>query len=102
MEPLGGPMEPLGTGSGGLAVQEFTDESAPATAVKTVSKSPSRIAIQRLRQDRVAMISLSIVLFFVVIAIFAPLLAKLEGQDYRAYHFDLINGYGWPTISPNS
>jgi len=102
MEPLGGPMEPLGPGSGGLAVQEVMDEPAPATGVKTVSKSPTRIALTRIRQDRVAMICLSVVIFFILIAIFAPLLAKLEGQDYRVYHFDLTDSYGWPTIPPNA
>jgi peptide/nickel transport system permease protein len=102
MDPQGGSMEPLATGSGGLAVQEATDDAAPVSEVKTVSKSPSRIAFQRLRKDRVAMISLSVVIFFVLIAIFAPLLAKLEGQDYRAYHFNLTDIYGFPTISPNS
>jgi ABC-type dipeptide/oligopeptide/nickel transport system permease subunit len=102
MEPLGGSMEPLGTGSGGLAVQEFVDETQATSTVKTVSKSPSRIALQRIRKDRIAMTCLGIVIVFVLIAIFAPLLASLEGQNYTTFHFDLIDAYGFPTISPNS
>ncbi len=82
MEPLGGSMQPLGTGSGGLAVQDVADETLAPNAVKTVSKSPTKIAIQRIRKDRVAMVSLCVVLFFVLVAIFAPLLASLEGQSY--------------------
>ena len=102
MEPLGGSMEPLGTGSGGLAVQELSDDVLTPNTVKTVSKSPTKIALARLRQDRIAMISLSVVLFFVLVAIFAPLLAQLEGQNYTKLHQDLTDAYGFPTIGLNS
>jgi len=70
--------------------------------VKTVSKSPTRIALSRLRKDRVAMICLSIFVFFILIAVFAPLLAKLEGQDYTTRHFELIDDFGYPTVGPSS
>jgi peptide/nickel transport system permease protein len=52
----------------------------PGGAVIATSKSPTRIALQRLRQDKVAMTCFWIFVFFVLVAIFAPLLAKLEGQ----------------------
>jgi peptide/nickel transport system permease protein len=69
-----------------------------APAVRAVSKSPTKIALARLRSDKIAMISLGVVIFFVLIAIFAPLLAKLEGQDPYTYHFDLVNDYGLPKV----
>jgi len=69
---------------------------------KSVGKSPTRIAMGRLRQDRLAMTCATVVGFFVLVAIFAPLLAKLEGQDATTLHQDLIDQYGFPTIGPNS
>jgi peptide/nickel transport system permease protein len=69
---------------------------------KSVGKSPTRIALGRLRQNRLAMTCAGIVGFFVLIAIFAPLLAKLEGQDATTLHQDLIDQYGFPTIGPTT
>jgi peptide/nickel transport system permease protein len=85
----------------------FSDEPEAAAATpeqkaKTHGKSPTRIALTRLRNDRIAVVCLVILVFFVVIAVFAPLLAKLEGQSYTALHQDLIDDYGYPTIGPNS
>src|SRR6185295_4385218 len=61
----------------------------------------TQIALARLRKDKVAMICLGIFLFFVAIAIFAPLLSKLEGQDPNTLHQDLLDQYGLPIISAN-
>ncbi|WP_232533644.1 ABC transporter permease [Plantactinospora sp. KBS50] len=68
----------------------------------TVSKSPTRIAFERLRADRVAMICAGIFVLFIVIAVFAPLLAKLEGQTPTEYHQGMIDDYGFPTIGMTS
>ena len=78
------------------------DPAAPDQKIVTRGKSPLAIALTRLRNDRVAMICLGIFLFFVFIAIFAPLLAKLEGQNATTFHHDLIDDYGFPTVGPNS
>jgi peptide/nickel transport system permease protein len=67
-----------------------------------VSKSPTRIALDRLRKDRIAVVCGAIFLFFLFVAIFAPLLAKLEGQDTTTLHLDLIDEYGFPTIGVTS
>src|SRR5690349_9985148 len=67
--------------------------------VETRRKSPTQIALARLRKDRLAMVCLGIFLFFVAIAVFAPLLAKLEGQDPTTLHQDLLDQYGLPTIA---
>ena len=69
--------------------------------VDTRRKSPTQIALARLRKDKVAVICASIFAFFVLIAIFAPLLAKLEGQDPTTLHQDLVDQYGFPAIAPN-
>jgi ABC-type dipeptide/oligopeptide/nickel transport system permease subunit len=82
------------------------DHPASAEPVRTSAtphgKSPSRIAFDRLRKDRIAVICASIVLIFILLAVFAPLLAKLEGQNYRAFNTDLVDEYGFPTIAANA
>ncbi|WP_027343758.1 ABC transporter permease [Hamadaea tsunoensis] len=94
-------MEPVITGTDPIAEPMAQAGTAPG-GVKTVSKSPTRIALARLRKDRVAMICLGIFVAFLLIAIFAPLLAKLEGQDYTTRNFDLIDDFGYPTVGPSS
>lgn len=54
---------------------------AEPEAHEIAGKSPLRIAAERLRHDKVAMASLIVVLFFVFIAVFAPLLARAFGVD---------------------
>lgn len=100
-------MEPLieeadlsrtGASKGALAPTPAT----PEKKVSTRGKSPTAIAFARLRKDKVAVTCFSVFVFFVLIAIFAPLLARLEGQDISTLHQDLIDEYGFPTIGPNS
>jgi peptide/nickel transport system permease protein len=82
------------------------DHPASAEPVRTSAtphgKSPSRIAFDRLRKDRIAVICASIVLIFILLAVFAPLLAKIEGQNYKAFNTDLVDEYGFPTIAANA
>ena len=42
-------------------------------------KSPMRIALGRLRRDWIAMVSLGFVVFFILVAVFAPLICKIFG-----------------------
>jgi ABC-type dipeptide/oligopeptide/nickel transport system permease subunit len=96
-------VEPVITGTETLTeptVGVIPGQSGPA--VVATSKSPTRIALQRLRKDRVAMVCLGIFILFILIAIFAPLLVKLEGQDPYTNRFDLTDRYGFPTIGVNS
>ncbi len=98
MQPVG--IEPTPASHADLGVR---DEAAETThVVKTVSKSPTKIAFARLRKDKTAMVSLAIFVFFILVAIFCPLLAKLEGQSPYAYHQNLIDLYGFPTVGANS
>lgn len=85
-------MEPVITGTETLTEPpQVGVTSGPAKPGPSVSRSPTRIALERLRKDKVAMTCLGIFVFFVLVAIFAPLLAKLEGQDPTSYNFDLID-----------
>jgi peptide/nickel transport system permease protein len=58
--------------------------------------------MDRLRQDRVAVVCASIVLFFILIAILAPVLTKLEGGDVGTFNPDLVDEFGFPTIGVNA
>jgi peptide/nickel transport system permease protein len=96
LEPL---IEEAGVERVGAPIDAMTTPTGEAKKVETRRKSPTQIALARLRKDRLAMVCLGIFLFFVVIAVFAPLLAKLEGQDPTTLHQDLLDQYGLPTIS---
>jgi len=74
------------------------NELTPPKKMSTRGKSPTAIALTRLRKDRVAVTCAVIFVFFLLIAIFAPLLVKLEGQDPTTLHQDLVDQYGFPTI----
>jgi ABC-type dipeptide/oligopeptide/nickel transport system permease subunit len=65
-------------------------------------KSPTRVAVDRLRKDRVAVICAFVVLFFILIAIFAPVLTKIEGGDIGTFHPELVDEYGFPTFAANA
>ena len=54
-------------------------------------RSPSQIAWERLRHDTLAVSCFAVLVFFVLVAVFAPLLVALEGETLNAYHSDLIS-----------
>jgi len=74
------------------------ERPAGGPVIVTKTKSPFRIALIRLRKDKAAMVGLVVFVFFVLVAIFAPLLAKIEGQNVTDFHQELTNIYGIPTI----
>ena len=63
-------------------------------------KSPTRIALQRLRSDKVAVISASIIFFFVLLALFAPLIAKAWGVQPEGASASEFVLNGLPKIGP--
>ena len=70
-------------------------------AKKIESRSPMQIALLRLRKDKVAMICLGVTVFFILMGIFAPLLAGLEGQSPTETHPELIGDDNLPTFYVN-
>jgi peptide/nickel transport system permease protein len=96
VEPIAQEVEAVQPGL--LSDEPETVAATPEEKAKTRGKSPTKIALTRLRQDRVAMVALGVVVLFVLIAIFAPLLAKLEGQDPYTLHQDLVDDFSYPTI----
>jgi peptide/nickel transport system permease protein len=81
-----------------------TSDASPSTAAVNVKpgRSPSQIALTRLRGDKMALVCVGVVLFFVLVAIFAPVLTAIEGQNYADFNTDLVDQYGFPIIGPNS
>lgn len=76
-------------------------DAVPVASTKEHGKSPSRIAFDRLRKDRMAIVCACVVLFFILVAVLAPLLCALEGQNYSDFHTTLVDEFGFPTIAPN-
>ncbi|NEY31459.1 ABC transporter permease subunit [Streptomyces sp. PRKS01-65] len=83
------------------------DSAIPAkttAAQGTESRSPGRLAWNRFKRDRTGVISAFVVIFFFVIGICAPLIAKLYGKDpYTTYGMNipgLLNEFNFP-VKPN-
>lgn len=74
------------------------DGAADGASVQ--GRSLGRIAWERLKSDRLALAGGVVVLFLIVVALLAPVLAGLVGQDPETHHEDLINPlFGTPTGS---
>ena len=90
---------------GSLTTAEaLTPQDEPAKdQARSHGRSPSQIAWDRLKADKVAITCFVIVVFFVLVAVFAPLLVRLEGEVLNQYHSDLISAENtYPTIGANS
>src|SRR4051812_36040841 len=73
---------------------DLTDESAAEIA----ARSPLELFWRRLRRDKVALIALGIVLFMVIVALFAPLIVKVFGlPNPNTQNDDLLGDFGEPT-----
>ncbi len=79
----------------GVEVTAPADE-APARTKEFVGRSPGQLAWGRLRRDRTAMISGTAMVIFLILALAAPLIAKLYGVGpYEQFQVDL-DSYGMP------
>ncbi|GHB66958.1 hypothetical protein GCM10010377_67440 [Streptomyces viridiviolaceus] len=80
------------------AAEEAAVAGAEAKAVQ--GRSLGRIAWERLKRDKLALTGGIVVLFLVVIALLAPVITSLLGQDPNEYHEDLIDPlFGTPVGS---
>ncbi|GGL77640.1 ABC transporter permease [Streptomyces fumigatiscleroticus] len=88
---------------------EVTDETvetspSPSTPKGGESRSPGQLAWRRFKRDRTGVISACVVIFFFVIALAAPLIAKVYGKDpYTTYGLNtpgLLGDNGFP-VAPN-
>ncbi|RPK44068.1 Dipeptide transport system permease protein DppC [Streptomyces sp. ADI92-24] len=95
--------------SNAAAPLEVADAKTPAASDPSAPKggdgrSPGKLAWRRFKRDRTGVISAYVVIFFFVIAICAPLIAKLYGKDpYTTYgqnDTSLLDDFGSPVL-PN-
>jgi peptide/nickel transport system permease protein len=93
--------------NGGSLTLEPEGEPDKASAVGTgelAGRTPGQLAWMRFKRDKTGIVCAGVVLFFIVIAVFAPLIAKLYGKNpTELYGQDtpgLLNAYGLP-MKPN-
>jgi ABC-type dipeptide/oligopeptide/nickel transport system permease subunit len=100
-----------------LSEHDTSTEEPLLVKQEIAGRSPMQIAVARLRSDKIAMACLVVVVLFVIVAVFAPLLTKLFGveldggvpsEDLDQFNFPLIgppdHGFTWEAplgISPN-
>jgi peptide/nickel transport system permease protein len=85
----------VSAGTADLLLEENADVG-PTSDI--AARSPVQLFWRRLRRDKVALTALSIVLFMVLVAIFAPLIVKGLGlPDPNVQNDDLLGDFGEPT-----
>ena len=84
--------EMLTTGPGG---PEETDKG-PA------GRSPTRIALDRLRTDKIAMVCLAVITFFVLVAVFAGVICNIVGVSPTVGHAKLLNQFTFPKVGASA
>jgi peptide/nickel transport system permease protein len=93
------PVEPEGAATPVPPLDPYRPQDEP---IKTIQgRSPWKLAFERLRHDRAAMISLGVLLFVAVLAIVAPLVASLTGHGvYQQFRTSGMTPEGIP-VGPN-
>lgn len=85
----------------GVVLPEGPDESIDPSE-EVAARTPWQLARERLLSDRVAMISLGAILFMVLLAIFAPVVANLTGHAVNEQYRDIaLSDVGLP-VGPSS
>ena len=74
-----------------IAVSDASEiDTAPdAPAAKIQGRSPWKLAFERLRRDKAAVACAIIIILIVLMAIFAPLFAKITGHPPNEQYFDI-------------
>jgi peptide/nickel transport system permease protein len=73
----------------------------PLAAKKIQGRSPWRLAFERLRRDRAAIVSLVVIILIVVMAIIAPVFASITGHPPNQQYFDTGLTLDGSPIGPN-
>jgi peptide/nickel transport system permease protein len=85
-----------------LPSPEHAGDEAERPTGAIAGKSPTRIALDRLRHDKVALVCGFIFLLFVLIAVFAPQICQLFGVELRKGTVDMTDEFGFPLQGPNA
>lgn len=78
------------------AVLESADDTGVVVEPAAVGLSPFRLGMRRVRRDRVAVVAFWVVMFFVFVGLFAPILVKVLNIDPYALDREAVNDYGLP------
>ncbi|MEV7229319.1 MULTISPECIES: ABC transporter permease [Polymorphospora] len=92
-------MQPVGDGMTGSAMEVGSPTDAPQTTAEErnfVGRSPGQLAWLRLKRDKTAIFSFSLVVFFAVVALAAPLIEMFYGVSPTQNHSDKLNRQGFP------
>ena len=99
------------------SAEVLTEESEgrPSTPVREhqdvrTGRSPGQVAWARLKKDKVAIVCFAIILFFILVAVFAPFLYSLQSvdpitgakADPYTVHTELVDLNGLPTVGMSS
>jgi ABC-type dipeptide/oligopeptide/nickel transport system permease subunit len=89
-------LEVMGTGDAAAEVPENEVQRK-----KIAGRSPNQIAFDRLRKDKVAIVCAAITLFFILVAVFCPLIARALGvnTDYPDAA-STLRPDGYPLVGP--
>jgi peptide/nickel transport system permease protein len=74
-------------------------EALLAGAGRTEGRSLGQIAWMRLRKDKVALAGAAVLIFLILVAVFAPLIVRVFGDPPNEFHQDLIDTVGG-TLTP--
>jgi peptide/nickel transport system permease protein len=85
---------------------EFTQGPGPVFGTEgdgpvVKARSPRQLFWMRFKEDKVAIFGLCLVILMVLIAVFAPLSAKITGHEFDQQFRDRINEFGSP-LGPNN
>ncbi len=75
-----------------IVVSADTGVLEHASGKPVQGRSLTQLAWRRIRRSKVAMASLTFIVLLLLVAIFAPLLAKIEGQSPTIFHTELVQG----------
>jgi peptide/nickel transport system permease protein len=88
----------VSTGTSETLLESEPVDLADESAAEIAARSPLELFWRRLRDDKVALVALGVVLTMVLIAIFAPLIVKVfDLPDPNIQNDDLLDDFGSPT-----
>jgi peptide/nickel transport system permease protein len=83
----------------GAETAAVNPEALLAGAGRTEGRSLGQIAWMRLRKDKVALAGAGVLIFLILVAVFAPLIVRVFGDPPNEFHQDLIDTVGG-TLTP--
>jgi peptide/nickel transport system permease protein len=88
----------MSTGASETLLESEPIDLGNESAAEIAARSPLELFWRRLRSDKVALLALGIVLFMIVVAIFAPLIVKAFGlPNPNTQNDNLLDDFGSPT-----